>query len=82
VNIHVKSELPIGAGLGSSASFSSCIATSLLLSAGHISINEISSIAVLERINKMSFIAEIVIHGTPSGIDNTLCTFGKLLLPN
>ncbi len=33
-----------------------------------------------EDVNKLAFECEKVAHGTPSGVDNTLATYGKLLL--
>ena len=36
--------------------------------------------AQLDRINALAFEAECVFHGTPSGIDNTVATFGGLVL--
>ncbi|KAK9768153.1 Mevalonate kinase [Basidiobolus ranarum] len=75
----VRSTLPVGAGLGSSASYSVCIATCLLQFNGHISTlggNPKLDTKTAETINKWAFQAEKVIHGNPSGIDNTVSTFG------
>jgi len=33
-----------------------------------------------EEINRLAFECEKVAHGTPSGVDNTMATFGKLLM--
>ena len=71
---HVKSEIPIGAGLGSSASFCVCIATGLLLLGSKISTKLAKE--DLDTVNKYAFKAEQVIHGTCSGLDNTMSTFG------
>ncbi|CAG8551274.1 4764_t:CDS:2 [Ambispora gerdemannii] len=87
LTIRVRSTLPVGAGLGSSASYSVCLATGLLLSFGFIDIsnaNENHSIDTglfssfssnAELINHWAFQAETVLHGTPSGVDNTVATF-------
>ncbi|CAG8545331.1 6947_t:CDS:2 [Diversispora eburnea] len=76
----ISSNLPIGAGLGSSASYSVCLATGLLLAFGHISIpdesNQVSTLNAAELINQWAFQAEKVIQGNPSGIDNAVATFG------
>ena len=70
----IKSEIPIGAGLGSSASFCVCIAAGLLLLSGKIT--TALKKADLDIINKYAYVAEQVIHGTCSGLDNTICTYG------
>ncbi|CAN6671340.1 mevalonate kinase [Trichomonascus vanleenenianus] len=62
--------LPVGAGLGSSASISVCVASALL---------KVSNSFVrdpIEEINAWSFIGEKCIHGNPSGIDNAVATRG------
>jgi mevalonate kinase len=33
---------------------------------------------ILEFINYHGFLAEKILHGNPSGIDNTISTYGKL----
>jgi mevalonate kinase len=67
--MRVRSQLPVGAGLGSSASFSVCGAAALLKFHGLD--------ATDDAINRWAFLAEKIIHGNPSGIDNTVATFGN-----
>ncbi|KAJ3189420.1 hypothetical protein HDU85_003050 [Gaertneriomyces sp. JEL0708] len=76
MDVCVRSFLPVGAGLGSSASFSVCIATGLLLLTGRLSKTVGLSETELNTINDWAFCSEKVIHGNPSGIDNSLCTYG------
>lgn len=87
-----RSALPISAGLGSSASYASCIASSLLLlnkkislpvdvTAGALADSPILGRQALEPeqtdlINQWAFLAEKVIHGNPSGIDNAVAVRG------
>lgn len=75
--------LPLGAGLGSSAAYSVCVATALLVHFGHISPfreqSEVKEGQLSETVNKWAFKAEQVIHGNPSGIDNAVSTFGESL---
>lgn len=66
----VTSQLPTGAGLGSSAAYGVCLSAALLQLAGRG--GEVS----LEEVNAWAFRSEQVVHGTPSGIDNSICTFG------
>lgn len=69
------STLPIGAGLGSSASFSASLAAALLKVANLLS-NSTSHEKAMELITKYSFLGECCIHGKPSGIDNVVATRG------
>lgn len=78
----VTSELPLGSGLGSSAAF--CVS----LSAAFIALSDSVNLdfnhqgwlmfgeSELELVNKWAFEGEKLIHGKPSGIDNTVSTFG------
>jgi mevalonate kinase len=74
-----SSNLPIGAGLGSSAAYSTCIASSLLIA--HQYISPISSQDKLngsdtDLVDGWAFLAEKVLHGNPSGIDNAVSVRG------
>jgi mevalonate kinase len=79
----VTSELPLGSGLGSSAAL--CVAFSAALLACSDSVNVdmkqqgwlIFGESELELLNKWAFEGEKLIHGKPSGIDNTVSTYGK-----
>lgn len=83
LTIRARSTLPVGAGLGSSASFSTALATALLMVFGHLpesfATSEEKDNAWLEIINRYAFKAEQVIHGNPSGVDNAVATFGGAL---
>ncbi|KAF1599214.1 Mevalonate kinase, partial [Eudyptes chrysolophus] len=83
VDILVWSELPTGAGLGSSAAYAVCLAAALLTACGAIScpLKEGESTArwteeELNLINSWAFQGERVIHGNPSGVDNAVGTWG------
>ncbi|KAI4847479.1 mevalonate kinase [Aureobasidium sp. EXF-8845] len=81
----LRSTIPIGAGLGSSASISVCIATSLLIQARALSGPHPDQMPEeaekqIERINQWSFVGEMLIHGNPSGVDNTVASGGKAVL--
>lgn len=73
----VKSTLPIGAGLGSSASISVCLALAMARIGHHLDCQSTITEDDREFINKWSFIGEKCIHGTPSGIDNAVATYGN-----
>lgn len=77
--IKISSELNIGAGLGSSASFGVCLATAFLILTKQISIDEWDSEQSLSLISSWAFESERVMHGNPSGVDNTICTYGGIV---
>ncbi|SCV05860.1 LANO_0H16776g1_1 [Lachancea nothofagi CBS 11611] len=81
VKFTVKSSSPIGAGLGSSASIAVCLALATGKLGGHLnSAPERLTKQELDFVNKWSFIGEKCIHGTPSGIDNAVATYGNAVL--
>lgn len=63
----IKSDIPIGVGMGSSAAFA--VATSA------VRIGKMD----LEKINEMAYKMEKLRHGNPSGVDNTVVTYGGFL---
>lgn len=89
----------MGAGLGSSASFSVCASTALLLvfsrisiprppaptdsSTGHVHISHQGRRAlpsdISVEVNRWAFVSEKVLHGNPSGVDNSVAVFGGAL---
>ena len=105
----MTSQLPMGAGLGSSAAFAVSFAGAMLSATGKLTstikpnstsaqkipeplkaklptVNCISQSLVsfsdwssidLDLINKWSFTVEQIIHGTPSGIDNSISCHGE-----
>ncbi|KDN65811.1 putative mevalonate kinase [Colletotrichum sublineola] len=81
----LRSTIPIGAGLGSSASISVCLAAALLLqlrtlSGPHPDQPPDEARLQVERINRWAFVCEMCIHGKPSGVDNTVATQGKAVV--
>ncbi|KAH6689002.1 mevalonate kinase [Plectosphaerella plurivora] len=81
----LRSTIPIGAGLGSSASIAVCVAAALLLqlrtlSGPHPDQPADEARTQLERINRWAFVYEMCIHGNPSGVDNTVSSHGKAVV--
>jgi mevalonate kinase len=81
----LRSTLPIGAGLGSSASICVCMSAALLkqihiLSGPHHDQPQEEVDMQIERINRWAFVGELCIHGNPSGVDNTVSTRGKAVI--
>lgn len=80
----VTSEIPLNSGLGSSASFCVALAAALLAFTDSVSLdmNHKGWLSFgereLELINKWALEGEKLIHGRPSGIDNTVSTYGTL----
>nr|XP_020450133.1 mevalonate kinase isoform X2 [Monopterus albus] len=84
LTVSVWSELPTGAGLGSSAAYSVCLAAALLCASGAIPTPLWDPTAGwcqedLELINSWAFQGEMIIHGNPSGVDNAVGTWGGML---
>ncbi|XP_075197838.1 mevalonate kinase isoform X2 [Anomaloglossus baeobatrachus] len=86
LEIVVWSQLPTGAGLGSSAAYSVSLAAAFLTLTGMISSPALEDIDTtrwtqteLTLINGWAFQGEKVIHGNPSGVDNAVGTWGGAL---
>jgi len=70
--ITIESSLPVGAGLGSSAASAAAFTAAYGLAYGvRLSASEVSQLA---------FEAEKLVHGKPSGIDNTISCYGGTIL--
>lgn len=93
--ITIKTELSLGAGTGSSASLMVSLAATLLRyltykmpnlklksnsdnNVVHSNVENFNELE-LSLISKWAFAAEKIIHGNPSGIDNTVCTYGSMV---
>ncbi|KAJ8436823.1 hypothetical protein Cgig2_032051 [Carnegiea gigantea] len=83
--VTVTSELPLGSGLGSSAAFCVSLSGALLAltaSAGLDYSNQgwaTYEETGLDLVNKWALEGEKIIHGKPSGIDNTVSTYGNMI---
>ena len=79
----VKSDIPIGAGLGSSAAFSVAASTAVHLirhcGAAGDPADHVPFVADYFSINHWALQAEKLFHATPSGIDNCVCTYGGIV---
>jgi mevalonate kinase len=71
LNLTVRSDIPIAAGLGSSAAI--CVAT--VASVGELLGGGLS----MEEVCELAYEGEKVMHGTPSGVDNNISTYGGIL---
>ena len=81
----LRSTIPTGAGLGSSASVCVCLSAALLLqirtlSGPHPDQPPEEAETQIERINRWAFVGELCIHGNPSGVDNTVAAGGKAVI--
>lgn len=72
VSVKIRSTIPVAAGLGSSAAVAAAVSTAV----GRLLNLELSK----EEIFHISYEAERFVHGTPSGIDPTISTYGGALL--
>lgn len=71
ISLEIQSQLPAGAGLGSSASLAVAAVQAIAL--------EYGKAVSKEKINSIAFETEKLIHGNPSGGDNSACCFGGLI---
>lgn len=72
MQIEIFPYVPRAMGLGGSSSLAVAIVRAL---SAHFNLN-LSD----EEVWRLSFESEKIVHGTPSGIDNTLATYGRFLL--
>jgi mevalonate kinase len=80
--LEINTNLPIGAGLGSSASLSSCLASVFLILTNCIVLNKDLKFTneQLHLINEYTYNIEKLFHGRPSGIDNSVVLNGNYIL--
>nr|QYV43152.1 mevalonate kinase [Colaphellus bowringi] len=96
VVIDVSTQLDVGAGTGSSASYVVSLSAALLQyvkskrecgnfakpgfkpSSWHVDLTTFSK-KELEMICSWAYCAEKIVHLTPSGLDNTICTYGSMV---
>ena len=69
LKIEIQSSIPIASGMGSSAAISIAIIRALS--------QHLGSLLPPEQQSQIAFEVEIIHHGTPSGIDNTVVAFEK-----
>ena len=69
LRITISSTVPIGRGLGSGAAVATALVRAL---AGHL-----GGYLTSRDVSDLVYQTEIIHHGTPSGIDNTVIAFGK-----
>jgi len=72
LNIEINSMVPVAAGLGSSAA----VAAAVTAAVGNL----LNVKMTKEDIFRITYEAEKIVHGTPSGIDPAISTFGGTLL--
>lgn len=94
VTVRVTSELPVGAGLGSSAAYCVALSAALLAYCREIAWPQMREEAEnvadtkvwldvdekkIDLVNKWAFEGERILHGRPSGIDNTVSSLGYVV---
>jgi len=85
--IDISSDISIGAGLGSSASYGVCIAAGCyvisqllkgVLDGSNIELYSFNELLMI-KISQWAFDSEVLMHERPSGIDNTIATYGNMI---
>lgn len=69
--ITVRSAIPIASGLGSGAAMAAAVIRALALHLGH------PELAANDTVSALTYEVETLLHGTPSGIDNTVVSFER-----
>ncbi len=75
VSVEVRSEIPVGAGMGSSAALSVAVG----LAVGRLAGRE-KMVGFRKTVREISMDAEKKAHGNPSGIDTEVCVTGRSVL--
>lgn len=75
LNGKIKSQIPMGCGMGSSSAWSVVQAATKYALAGKTSLNK----NLLAKINQLAYAQEKFYHLNPSGIDPAICTYGGIL---
>lgn len=70
--VHVEPNIPPAVGLGSSAATAVAVIRAV---AQHFDLGLAD-----DEVNRLAFLCEKAAHGTPSGIDNSIATYGKPLI--
>jgi hydroxymethylglutaryl-CoA reductase len=70
--VHIKPNIPAAMGLGGSAAIAVAIVR-VVSKHFNLGLND-------EEVNHYAFLCEKAAHGTPSGIDNTIATYGRPLV--
>jgi mevalonate kinase len=71
VNVEIKSFIPVAVGLGSSAAVAASVAAA---------VSQLLNITLSKKeIFQLAYEAERLVHGTPSGIDPAISTYGGVL---
>lgn len=71
VNVKIESDIPVSAGLGSSAA----VVTSTVMAVSNLLGIELTR----DQVFRMAYESERLVHGTPSGIDPAISTYGGAL---
>lgn len=70
--LEIESDVPVSAGLGSSAAVAAATVAAIA---------DLYSLELVnEEISKLAFHSEEIVHGKPSGIDNSIATYGGMLI--
>ncbi len=75
VNTSIKSQIPMGSGMGSSAAISVIQAATKYVLSGKTVLNNI----ILSKINQQACENEKIYHLNSSGVDPTICTYGGII---